>query len=247
LIKAVVLRVDSPGGAALTSDIIWAQLQRIPEHKPLIVSMGNVAASGGYYIALPGQKVVATPLTVTGSIGAFATVPNIKQLSADLGINAQQVGTHPNALGYSPFSALSPGLKSQLRKGLLTTYTTFKARVASGRNMDDDTVEALAQGRVWGGTQALQNGLVDSLGGLTTALEIAAKAAALSSYSTVSYPKWKPDFNQYISTLFSGVQLKMPFSIINTLLPVSTSPLPIIENPKSPSLQLELPYRLNIN
>ena len=247
MIKAVVLRVDSPGGVALTSDIIWAQLQRIPEHKPLVVSMGNVAASGGYYIALPGQQLVATPLSITGSIGAFATIPNIKKLTADLGINAEQVSTHPNALGYSPFSALSTGVKTQIRKGLETTYSTFKSRVAQGRKMDEDTVEALAQGRVWSGAQAKANGLIDSFGGLTTAVAKAAEAANLENYTTVAYPKWTPDLNRYLASVLSGVQLQLPLHLFEALLPASNTANPPVTPQNQPHVQTALPFQLNIN
>jgi len=245
LIKGVVLRIDSPGGAAITADIVWKHLQTLKNKKPLVVSFGNVAASGGYYLAMTGAPILASPLTVTGSIGVFATLPNIQKLTADLGINAEQVVTHENALGYSPFQRLSPGQEAQIKKGIQHTYTTFKARVAEARKMEELEVENLAQGRVWSGTDALENGLIDDFGGLQEALGRVAEEAGLTSYSTVSYPKWEPSFERLMSGVLPNA--KSP-AIFQWLWPEITN-LPQKIGLKNPGqlFQMELPYTLKID
>ena len=163
--------------------------------------MGNVAASGGYYLAVAGDEIYATDMTITGSIGVFATVPNIKDFSESIGINASHVETHDNALGYSIFQAPEGDFRATIKKGIEHVYDTFKTRVASGRNMTMEEVEALAQGRVWTGEQALENGLIDGLGGMDQALEAAARLAELEEYNLISYPKIDPDFDDLISVM----------------------------------------------
>ena len=200
-VKAIVLRIDSPGGSALSSDIIWNALMKAKKEKPLVVSMGNVAASGGYYLAVAGDEIYATDMTITGSIGVFATVPNVKDFSESIGINASHVETHDNALGYSIFQAPEGDFRATIKRGIEHVYDTFKARVASGRNMTMEEVEVLAQGRVWTGEQALENGLIDGLGGMDQALEAAARLAELEEYNLISYPKIDPDFDDLISVM----------------------------------------------
>ena len=148
-VKAIVLRINSPGGSALTSEIIWEALERAKAKKPLIVSIGNVAASGGYYLAAPAHQIFADPLSITGSIGVFAILPNVHQLSEDIGVNADQVQTHTNAAGYSSFEPLSDDFRAYVQKNIRKIYSTFKQRVAAGRNLSLEKVESLAQGRVW--------------------------------------------------------------------------------------------------
>ena len=131
-VKAIVLRVDSPGGSALSSDIIWKALVKAKKEKPLVVSMGNVAASGGYYLAVAGDEIYANDMTITGSIGVFATVPNIRGFTDDVGINVQHVETHKNALGYSVFEAPSGDFRASIKEGIEHVYATFKQRVADG-------------------------------------------------------------------------------------------------------------------
>ncbi|MGB1020683.1 MAG: signal peptide peptidase SppA, partial [Flavobacteriaceae bacterium] len=197
-VKAIVIRINSPGGNALTSEIIWEALKRAKDKKPLVVSMGNVAASGGYYLAAPAHKIFADQLTITGSIGVFAALPNIHELSEKLGVNAAQVQTHSNALGYSLFEPLSDGFKAFLIKNIRKTYTTFKQRVAQGRSLSLEEVETLAQGRVWTGKEALENGLIDGLGGLETALEEAAAMANIEKYTQMAYPQWDEDLESIL-------------------------------------------------
>ena len=207
-IKAVVLRIESPGGSALTSELLWRAIENLKEKKPFIVSMGNVAASGGYYIAAGADQIFADPLTITGSIGVFATLPNANGLMKNLGINAQTVETHKNALGYSPFQPLSKAFEKQTLLGIENIYTIFKKRVIDGRGLSPEAVENIAQGRVWTGKQAVKNGLVDYLGGLDDALAAAAKAANLEDYNKMEYPIFKEDLESILSGITPSLKLK---------------------------------------
>ena len=207
-IKAVVLRIESPGGSALTSELLWRAIENLKEKKPFIVSMGNVAASGGYYIAAGADQIFADPLTITGSIGVFATLPNANGLMKNLGINAQTVETHKNALGYSPFQPLSKAFEKQTLLGIENIYTIFKKRVIDGRGLSPEAVENIAQGRVWTGKQAVKNGLVDYLGGLDDALAAAAKAANLENYNKMEYPIFKEDLESILSGITPSLKLK---------------------------------------
>jgi len=207
-IKAVVLRIESPGGSALTSELLWRAIENLKEKKPFIVSMGNVAASGGYYIAAGADQIFADPLTITGSIGVFATLPNANGLMKNLGINAQTVETHKNALGYSPFQPLSKAFEKQTLLGIENIYTIFKKRVIDGRGLSPEAVENIAQGRVWTGKQAVKNGLVDYLGGLDDALAAAAKAADLENYNKMEYPIFKEDLESILSGITPSLKLK---------------------------------------
>ena len=200
-VKAIVLRIDSPGGSALSSDIIWQALMKAKEKKPLVVSMGNVAASGGYYLAVAGDEIYATDMTITGSIGVFATVPNAKGFFDSVGINASKVETHDNALGYSLIQAPEGEFRGVIKEGIEHVYDTFKQRVASGRGMTLEEVEEVAQGRVWTGEQALENGLLDGLGGMDEALAAAARLAELDDYNLISYPKIEPEFDDLLSAM----------------------------------------------
>ena len=152
-VKAVVLRIDSPGGSALTSELLWQTINKVKQQKPVLVSMGNVAASGGYYIAAGADQIFADPLSITGSIGVFASLPNASGLLENMGIHVETVETHPDALGYSIFQPLSKAFEIQTKKSIQITYETFKRRVAQGRNLNETVVENIAQGRVWTGNK----------------------------------------------------------------------------------------------
>jgi protease-4 len=193
-IKAVVLRVNSPGGVALTADLIWRELELLKQEKTLVVSMGNYAASGGYYIACNADKIFAEPTTITGSIGVFGTIPNFSGLAKNIGINAEQVSTNKNSMGYSPYEPMTKDFYNVTKEGIERVYTTFLERVAKGRNMTYDQVDEVAQGRVWTGKEALEVGLVDELGSLDDAIAAAAELAELDSYKTSNYPRYKKDF-----------------------------------------------------
>ncbi len=199
-IKAIVLRVNSPGGSALASELIWRELELAKKEKPLVVSMGNLAASGGYYIACNANKIVAEPTTITGSIGVFGAIPNAHKLATEIGINAEQVSTNKSA-NYSLFEPMDQKFYDVTKEGVEQIYTTFVNRVANGRNMTFEAVNEIAQGRVWTGKEALNNGLVDKLGSLQDAITIAAELAELDSYKIRSYPNYKKDFKDTFSGL----------------------------------------------
>lgn len=195
-IKAVVLRVNSPGGVALTGDLIGRELALLKEIKPLVVSMGNMAASGGYWIAANADKIYAEPTTITGSIGVFGTIPNFSGLVNDIGINAEQVATNKQSAGYSIYEPMTREFYEERKEGVERVYTTFLQRVSDGRNITIDEADAIAQGRVWTGKEALEIGLVDELGGLENALEGAAQLAGLVDYRTTDYPRYKKDLEE---------------------------------------------------
>ncbi|WP_415060852.1 signal peptide peptidase SppA [Flavobacterium sp.] len=198
-IKAIVLRVDSPGGSALTSELIWREIELTKKVKPVVVSMGNLAASGGYYISCNADKIIAEPSTITGSIGVYGVLPNMTELSKKIGINTSQVKSHNHAAGYSPFKPIDEKFKEVTTESVENIYTVFVNRVATGRKMTFEQVDAIAQGRVWTGTEALQNGLVDQLGGLDVALKEAAKLAKIKKYKTVNYPEFEKTFMEFLN------------------------------------------------
>jgi protease-4 len=154
-VKAIVLRVDSPGGSALTSELIWRDIELTKKVKPVVVSMGNVAASGGYYIACNANRIFAEPNTITGSIGVFGVLPNFTELSNKIGIHTEQVSTHQNASDYSLFTPLKDNARQVIQESVERVYTTFITRVAAGRKMTTQQVDALGQGRVWSGNRSI--------------------------------------------------------------------------------------------
>ena len=199
-IKAIVLRINSPGGSALTSDLIWREIEITKKVKPVIVSMGNLAASGGYYIACNANEIFAEASTITGSIGVFGTLPNLSEVTKKYGINTELVETHENASGYSLFKPLDDNFRKITQEGVEHIYNVFVTRVATGRKMTFAQVDAIAQGRVWAGSDALRLGLVDKIGGLDAALAYASNLVKTKEYSTVDYPKYEKDFKD----LFGG-------------------------------------------
>ena len=245
-IKAVVLRVDSPGGSALTSELLWQTINEVKKQKPVLVSMGNVAASGGYYIAAGANQIFADPMSITGSIGVFASLPNASGLMQNMGINAETVETHPNAMGYSIFQPLSPAFEAQTKKSIEKTYSTFKQRVADGRKLSEETVEELAQGRVWTGKQALDNGLIDSLGGLQATIQAAAKLANIENYNVMDYPKFEDDLTAILSDMNISLGLDR---LWNLFLPYTIQPKfdQLIEVKPAARMQLLLPFELKIH
>ena len=196
-VKAVVLRVNSGGGSAYASEQIWHQLEKLKEKKPLVVSMGGMAASGGYYISCGSQWIVAEPTTLTGSIGIFGMFPDYSGLLKDkLGVKFDEVKTNK----FSNFGTMARPFNEEemayLDRYIERGYQLFRKRVADGRKQSVDAIEQIAQGRVWLGQDALQNKLVDELGGLDVAVAKAAKLAKLSEYHTVSYPGLPSVFEQ---------------------------------------------------
>lgn len=203
-IKAIVLRIDSPGGSALTSELIWREIELTKKVKPVVVSMGNVAASGGYYIACNANKIFAENTTITGSIGVFGMLPNFSTLSEKMGIHTEQVSTHTNSADYSPFVPLTDNFRAVTQESIERIYKTFVNRVATGRKMTFEQVDEIGQGRVWSGAEALKIGLVDEIGGMDKALAEAAKLAKIKEYRTTNFP----EFEKKIEDLFAG----MPFA-----------------------------------
>ncbi len=193
-IKAIVLRVDSPGGSSIASDVIWRELMITRDTKPsrpLIVSMGDLAASGGYYIAMPGQVIVAQPATLTGSIGIFTGKFVVRGTLEKLGVSTETVQAGKNATVNSPFEPFSPEQRAKVLDYMQGFYDNFVEKAAASRRTTPERIDAVAQGRVWTGQQARQNGLVDELGGLNEAIEIAkarAKIPAEEDVEVVLYP-----------------------------------------------------------
>jgi len=205
-VKAIVLRVNSPGGSALTSELIWREIEITKKVKPVVVSMGNYAASGGYYIAANADRIFAEPNTITGSIGVFGMLPNMNQLGKNIGINAEQVKTHDNASGYSVFEPIDENFKGYVLESIERTYATFLKRVADGRKMTTAQVDAIGQGRVWTGIDAHKLGLVDEIGGLDAAIKYAAKLGKTSSYRTENYPEYEKNFEDLLAN-FTGIAM----------------------------------------
>ena len=197
-VKAIVLRVNSPGGSALTSELIWREVELTKKVKPVIVSMGDLAASGGYYIASGADRIFADPATITGSIGVFGMLPNFSTLASKYGVNAEQVKTHQNAASYSPFRKVDDSFKSEVTESIEFIYETFVNRVAAGRNMTFEKVDEIAQGRVWTGVDALEKGLVDELGGLNAAIAYAANKVEIEDYKVVNYPEYELKINDLL-------------------------------------------------
>jgi protease-4 len=194
-IKAIVLRVDSPGGSSVASDVIWRELMITRDQKPgrpLVTSMSDLAASGGYYISVPGQVIVAEPGTLTGSIGIFAGKIVIDGTLDKLGVTTETVKSGRNSDIYSPFARFSPEQRTKIGQYMDGFYKTFVSKVAEGRHMEPARVDALGQGRVWTGAQAKDRGLVDALGGLDTAVSIAKQRAHIPAGEDVELVVYSP-------------------------------------------------------
>lgn len=201
-VKAIVLRVNSPGGQATASESMTHAVMAAREKKPVIVSMGDLAASAGYEMSCMADVIVAQPTTITGSIGVFGTVPNVgKLMRQKLGLNTDTVSTNRNANGLSAFRPLSPAAKAMWTKNVEDFYKVFVGRVTEGRHMSYDEVHQIARGRVWTGSDAIGIGLVDTLGGLDLALRIAAEKAGLESYKVKDFPEEKDAFTQLTELL----------------------------------------------
>jgi len=242
-VKAIVLRIDSPGGNALTSDLIWREIELTKKVKPVVVSMGNYAASGGYYIACNANTIFAEKNTITGSIGVFGMLPNFSGLSTKMGIHSEQVNTHQNSGNYNPFAPIDEKFKAVTTEGVEQIYKTFVSHVAQGRKMSFAQVDAIAQGRVWTGADAIKIGLVDKIGGLHVAIQEAARLAKIKTFNTQNYPEFKKNFDDLLENFpfaktkerwikeeigeenykmmeqikriqsYKGVQARMPFDI----------------------------------
>ena len=198
-VKAIVLRVDSPGGSALASDIIWREIEITKKHKPVVVSMGNLAASGGYYISCNADKIFAEPTTITGSIGVFGALPNFRGLTNNMGIYSDIVSTHENSAEYSIFQPMSESFKGVITESIENIYDIFLERVAEGRGMTKEQVNEVAQGRVWTGTDAKRLGLIDEIGGLEDAIAYAAELGEVQEYGLENFPVFKKTLEEYFN------------------------------------------------
>ena len=220
-IKAVVLRINSPGGSALTSDLIWREVEKTAKEKPVVVSISDVAASGGYYIATPATYIIAQPTSITGSIGVFGTLPNASELAEQWGVSSYTLSTHERSATYSPLRPLSDSFRAELTEGIEQTYQTFLERVASGRSMSIESVDAIAQGRVYLAPKALELGLIDEIGTLEDAINKAAELAAIDEFRLREYPRYKSDLERLLGDLpsasLSMVSSKLP-SIVSDYL-----------------------------
>jgi protease-4 len=214
-IKAIVLRVNSPGGSALASDVIWREVTLAKKAKPFIVSMGDVAASGGYYISCAADRVFAQPNTITGSIGVFGIMPNAqKMLSEKLGITIDTVNTNKHSDMGGIFRGVTENERAKIQNSVENVYDVFTKRVAEGRKMKQSDVDSIGQGRVWSGTDALKIKLVDELGGLDKAIEFAAKKSNTSDYSIIQLPKVKNP----IEELFNDIEKETEAKVIKNQL-----------------------------
>lgn len=201
-IKAIVFRVNSPGGSALASDVMWRETQLAKDAKPFVISMGGLAASGGYYVSAGADRIFAGANTITGSIGVFGMIPNAKEmLNNKLGLTFDRVQTNANSDMGMLTQPLTPFQYGKIQMSVEKVYDTFLGHVSEGRNMTKEEVDAIGQGRVWSGEDALELGLVDELGGLNDAIVYAAEQAGLTNYRIKSFPEKKDVIQEFIKEI----------------------------------------------
>lgn len=251
-IKAVVLRVNSPGGSALTSELIWREVKLLQKVKPVIVSMGNVAASGGYYIACAADTIVASPTTITGSIGIFGLFFSGEDLIKNkIGLNTDSFGTnkHSDFGGGTPLPIpltsrkLNDYEKQVMQEYIEKGYKSFVDKVAEGRKMTFAQIDEIGQGRVWTGQDALKIGLVDVLGGLETAIKIAKEKAHLEDYSIMNFPKEKDPFTEFFEGLSSQASAYAMANELGASYIYFKQVKDILDNE---GIQARIPYNLDI-
>lgn len=243
-VKAVVLRVNSPGGSAYGSEQIWYAVNQLKKEKPVIVSMGDYAASGGYYISCNADTIVAEPTTLTGSIGIFGMMPNAKGLTEKLGVSFDVVKTNPYADFGNLTHPMNDGEKGLMQMYVNNGYELFLTRCSDGRGISMEELDKIAQGRVWTGSTAKELGLVDELGGLDKALEIAIAKAGVDAYTVMSYPK-KEGFLESLMNTNPGNYIKG--RMLNGKMSDMYRQFSIIENfDKIDRIQARVPFELNI-
>ena len=244
-VKAIVLRVNSPGGNAIAADIMWREIDLTARKKPVVISMGNYAASGGYYISAPGTKIYADPMTISGSIGVFGMIPNAGKLLEDkLGLKTEVVNTNNNSDFPSIIRPMNPYEKQMMQMSVEKIYADFVSRVATGRKMSLASVDSIGQGKVWSGTSAFKIGLVDEMGGLRDAIHGAAKLAGIESYSIHELPVLEDPYTRILSQLEGEVRM----SILKNELGESVKYYNIIQEVKDMSgVQARLPYFIDIH
>lgn len=242
-VKAVVFRVNSPGGSAFASEQIWKAVEDLKKVKPIVVSMGDVAASGGYYISANASKIYAQPNTITGSIGIFGMFPNAEGLTSKVGLTFDNVKTHDLADFGDITRPMREDEKVLIQSYVERGYELFLKRCAEGREVSTDSINAIGQGRVWTGNQALAIGLVDEIGGIDDALSEAVKLAGLDDYSTASYPK-PIDFMQ---AFFKTKKDEFASQIVKDYLGIDYKAFELMKEIKQQDyLQARMPYDFNI-
>jgi len=242
-IKAIVFRVNSPGGSALGSEIIWREVKLAQETKPVIVSMGNYAASGGYYISCAADKIVANPTTLTGSIGIFGMIPNAEKLTKKVGLSFDGVKTNEFADMPSITRPFRKEEKELLQAYIVKGYDTFIGRCADGRNTSKEAIDEIGQGRVWSGTNAIDIALVDEIGGLNRAIELAKEAAELEEYRLIELPKAIDPVEQFMKELSGEARMFVGKSLMGE----EYKYIQTLENLKNGyQIQARIPYNLEI-
>jgi protease IV len=244
-VRAIVIRVNSPGGSAVAADIIWRELSLAARVKPVVVSMGNYAASGGYFISAPGTKIFADPMTISGSIGVFGLIPNAGKLLEDkLGLRTETVNTNKNSDFPTILRPMNTYEKEIMQMSVEKIYSDFVGKVASGRNMSVESVDSIGQGRVWSGTSALKIGLVDEIGGLNDAINGAAKLAGLRSFSVRELPVLEDPYTRIMNQLTGEMKL----GILKNELGESVKYFNLVKEIKNMSgVQARLPYFIDIH
>lgn len=245
-VKAVVFRINSPGGSANASDGILFELQQLKKKKPLIVSFGDYAASGGYYIAMAADKIYSEPNTLTGSIGVFGIIPYFKDIANKNGIRSDIVSTNANSQYYSSLNGVTPYGVSLITRSVEGTYKRFVHFVTQNRKQSFEQIDSVGGGRVWSGTRAKEIGLVDELGTLNDAIKFAAQKAGLKSYHVASYPKEMSPFEQIFSDLNEeDISARV---IKNKIGKANYEILQQITDKKLQSeVKMEMPYQIKIN
>ena len=242
-VKAVVFRINSPGGSANASDEILFEMQQLKKKKPVVVSFGDYAASGGYYIAMAADKIYAEPNTITGSIGVFGMIPYFKEIANKNGLSSHAVNTNANSNMYSPINGLTPGGVSMMTRSVEQTYKRFVHFVSQNRKKSFEQIDEIGGGRVWSGKRAKQLGLVDELGSLNDAVNYAAKQAKLNDFNVAAYPKKVSRFEQF----FKGMEEdEIATKLIKNK--IGKENYKIFEQIANPKLQsetmMEMPYQV---
>jgi protease-4 len=243
-VKAIVLRVNSPGGSAIASDIIWQELELSASVKPVVVSMGNYAASGGYFISAPATKIYASPTSISGSIGVFGLLPNAGELlEKKLGLSTEVINTNKNSDFPSVYRPMNIYEKEVMQMSIEKIYSDFVSKVARGRKMSFESVDSIGQGRVWSGTNAREIGLVDETGGLNDAIKGAAELAGIEKYALRELPEIEDPYTRLLSQLGGEIKMK----ILKNELGESARYFNMVEEIKNlTGIQARLPYFLEV-
>jgi len=244
-VKAIVLRVNSPGGSAQASEVIWREVALAREAKPVIVSMGDLAASGGYYISCAADEVYCSPLTITGSIGVFGVIPNMEGLVTDkLGVKFDQVMTNDHADFIRVTRRLTDFERDVIQQGVEEIYSTFVSRVSAGREISPEVVDSIGQGRVWSGLNALDIDLVDGYAGLLACINMAADMAGLEKYRVLELPEQKDPFQQILESF--GAQARTDRAMKARLGMLYDWYVSVERVMKQSGIQARMPYEFNI-